>query len=359
MRVLSISTDRSILKPMSAAAVRMGAYAMQLDAFDIIVCTRRSDRLSPHLISTSVHAYPTASRSRLTYGIGALRIAWRLPRPDVITVQDPFETGFIGLIISWFLKVPLHVQVHTDFLAPEFVRHSFLNRIRVMLAGYILPRARRIRVVSQRIRKGLDERYHLKVPITVLPIFVDIERFSTARAGSLGNQFVQFRKKVLVVARLEVEKNVELALRSFAEISPQDACLIIVGEGSERKRLERLTSKLGVESQVFFEGEQDALAYYALADLVLVPSFYEGYGMVIVEALAAGKPVLATDVGVAREAGAIVASPEKFADMLASWFAEGMRAGKLLNYPYQNFDAYVKAWCDDIKSSSAQSSPNP
>ena len=70
--------------------------------------------------------------------------------------------------------------------------------------------------------------------------------------------------------------------------------------------------------------------------------------MTIVEALAAGKPVLATDVGVAREAGAIVASPERFAGMLADWFEQGMRVGKLLHYPYQNFDEYVSAYTADI-----------
>lgn len=359
MNVLSIGTDRTILRPQSPAAHRQIAYGTKFDELNIIICSLHREGLSPQTLSVGVHAYPTASLNRLLYGVGAFRIARHLPRPDVITVQDPFETGLIGLIISWFLRVPLHVQVHTDFCAPEFANHSFLNRIRAMLAGFVLPRAKRIRVVSSRIKESLATSYKLQATPTVLPIFVDIERLRTARAGNLGNQFVQFRKKLLIVARLEPEKNVELALRSFDEVAPDDACLIILGDGSERKKLEKLSTSLKIQSQVFFEGEQDALAYYALADLVLFPSHYDGYGMVIVEALAAGKPVLSTDVGVAREAGAIVATPEKFSAMLASWFAEGMREGKLLNYPYQSFDAYVKAWCDDIKSSAAQSSPNP
>ena len=357
MNMLSIGTDRTILRPESPAAHRQIAYGTKFDELNIIICSLRREALSPQTLSVGVHAYPTASSSRWLYGLGALRIARRLPKPDVITAQDPFETGLIGLIISRFLKVPLHVQVHTDFLAPEFVHHSLLNKVRVMLAGFVLPRAHRIRVVSERIRKSIDEHYHLRSLITVLPIFVDIERLRTARAGTLGNTFMRFKKKILVVARLEAEKNVELALRSFAGAAPKDACLIILGDGSERRNLERLASKLGVESQVFFEGEQDALPYYALADLVVVPSSYEGYGMVIVEALSAGKPVLSTDVGVAREAGAIVASPEKFGVMLASWFEEGMRVGKLMNYPYESFDVYVKAWCADVQSTTFVSSP--
>ena len=70
--------------------------------------------------------------------------------------------------------------------------------------------------------------------------------------------------------------------------------------------------------------------------------------MVIVEALAAGKPVLSTDVGIARDAGAIVAPTEGFADALAKWFTNGPRTGTLRSYPYQDLTAYVKAYCGDI-----------
>jgi glycosyltransferase involved in cell wall biosynthesis len=70
--------------------------------------------------------------------------------------------------------------------------------------------------------------------------------------------------------------------------------------------------------------------------------------MVIVEALAAGKPVLSTDVGIAREAGAIVATEKDFATVLAEWFKNGPRTGELKNYPYKTFEAYVRAYSDDI-----------
>ena len=105
---------------------------------------------------------------------------------------------------------------------------------------------------------------------------------------------------------------------------------------------------MNVESRVFFEGARDAALYYALADLILVPSKYEGYGLVIVEALAAGKPALSTDVGIAREAGAIVTSEQNFATDLTRWFESGPRAGGLKNYPYKNFEEYVRAYCGDV-----------
>ncbi|OGG72676.1 hypothetical protein A3A38_00370 [Candidatus Kaiserbacteria bacterium RIFCSPLOWO2_01_FULL_53_17] len=347
MRVLVLGSDRLLFNPQSEVAKRQIAYGLKFSELNIIVFSLRREKHSPRMLSPDVHVYPTASASRFLYGLDAFRIARRLAPPDVISVQDPFEAGLIGVFLARMLKIPLHVQVHTDFLGSEFASHGILNKLRVRIAGFVLGKARRIRVVSERIRKSL-ERYQLTAPITILPIFVDVERFKTAHAGDLVHEFVQFRKRLLVVSRLEPEKNVRLAIDSFANVAPDGACLIIVGDGSSRRALEKRAARLGVADYVFFVGAQDPLPYYALADLVLVPSKYEGYGMTIVEALAAGKPVLATDVGVAREAGAIVASPERFAGMLADWFEQGMRVGKLLHYPYQNFDEYVSAYTADI-----------
>ncbi|OGG58825.1 hypothetical protein A2765_00390 [Candidatus Kaiserbacteria bacterium RIFCSPHIGHO2_01_FULL_56_24] len=346
MHILAIGTDRSLFQPQSASAQRQIAYGTRLGELSIIVFSLREQKLSAQTLAIGVHAYPTGSRSRLFYGWDTFRIVRRLPKPDVISVQDPFETGLIGLLVARWLRVPLHVQVHTDFLSPAFAELSFMNRIRVSLAGIVLRRAARVRVVSERIKESVAKRYGLKMPITILPIFVDVERFRNAAPCGLEARFSRFDTKVLVVARLEKEKNVGLAIESFKKAAPENACLIILGDGSESQMLRQQAS-----ANVFFEPWQDPAPYYALADLVLVPSAYEGYGLVIIEALAAGKPVLSTDIGIAREAGAIIASSEQFPATLASWFEEGIREGKLLNYPYRSFEEYVDAYCDDTAAS--------
>jgi len=207
----------------------------------------------------------------------------------------------------------------TDFLSPEYAKHSFLNRLRVFAAGFVLRRAARIRVVSERIRDSLKTKnYKLKTKPTVLPIFVDVESFRNTRTDeSLAKRFAGFGTRILVVSRLESEKNVALAIRAFAKCAPKDSCLIIVGKGSEKPRLLRIAEELGVSNRVFFEGAEAPIKYYKLANLVLAPSLYEGYGMVIVEALASGVPVLSTDVGIAQETGTIVAPQEKFAELFA------------------------------------------
>jgi len=347
MRVISIGSDRSLGVPSSASARRQIAYGMRLGDLRIIVFSLIDQHFPSYALSIETHVYPTSSKRRLAYGWSAFWIAMKLPAPDVVTVQDPFETGLVGWMIARLRRAKFHVQVHTDFCSPAFRTHSFVNRIRVRIARFIIRRADRIRVVSERIKDSIEVAYHPKVPISVLPIYVDIEHFKKARSGAIAGRFSKFSKRLLVVARLEKEKDVALAIDALAK-TPQDVCLIIVGEGSQKKKLEKKAGTLGLAGRVFFEGATDPWPYYALADLILVPSKFEGYGLVIVEALAAEKPVLATDVGVAREAGAIITSSENFADALVGWIENGQQIGVLLGYPYQSFDEYADSYAADL-----------
>jgi glycosyltransferase involved in cell wall biosynthesis len=360
LRVLQIGADRSkrgILYPDSPAVARQVGYGEHFGSLDIVGFSLSSDKRLPFKASPKVQIYPTSSASRLFYGLDTMRIARRLPRPDVISVQDPFETGLLGALMSWMMSVPLHVQVHTDLLAPAYARHSVINRVRVLVARLTLARASRIRVVSERIKRSLEAQWGIKVPITVLPIFADLERLKNITPDvALSVRFGQFKHRLLVVARLEPEKNVALAIHAFAQVAPPEACLIIVGDGSDHGHLVTLAYKLGLADRVFFESEKDVPPYYATADLVLVPSLYEGYGLVIVEALAAGKSVISTDVGCAREMGATIAEPPHFAQALAAWFAvkpDVPRATGLASYPYKNFEEYAKAYAQDIAACTA------
>ncbi len=350
MRVLQIGSDRSkrgILVPGSPAYLRQKAYATQFGELDIIGFSLRSDGFSPHEEKT-LRIIPTRSWSKLFFGLDTLRIVRTLQRPAVVSAQDPFETGLLALLVARMRHVPLHVQVHTDFLSPEYARHSLLNHVRTRIAGFVLRRAARIRVVSDRIKISLAYTYKGLPEISVLPIFVDLALVRGAADPAIAGRFAHFKTRVLVVSRLEPEKNVALAIQAFAAASPADACLIIVGGGSERAKLELMARTTPARERIFFEGEQSAAPYYAFADLLLVTSKYEGYGLVIVEALSCGVPVLSTDVGAARDVGAIIAPAEEFDFALNDWFRTGARGGHLIGYPYANAGEYISAYCADI-----------
>jgi len=353
VRVLQIGADRSkrgILVPGSAAYQRQKAYAEKIGNLDIIGFSLESDPFSESRES-ALHVVPTRSVTKYVYGLSAMVLALRMPRPDAVSAQDPFEAGLVAFLISRYFGAPLHVQVHTDFLSPNYSRMSALNRVRVSIAGFVLSRASRVRVVSQRIKDSIEKTYMLRVPVTVLPIFVDIQKIRSAvPPADLVSKFSKYSTKMLYVGRLEPEKHPCLALRAFARSAPEGACLVVVGTGSEAGYLRKLAAELQIENRVFFEGEQESAPYYGIADLVLVTSRYEGYGLVIVEALARGVPVLSTDVGAAREVGAIVAEEREYADALKKWCAGGPTNGSLGEYPYGGFEEYVQKYCDDIAS---------
>lgn len=339
--MMLIGTDRMLFASGSSVRQRIARFGSEYtDALDSIVFSTRehgvtkSDELGPQ-----VHAYSTNSCSRFLYGWDAFRIARRLPRPDIVSAQDPFETGLIALCIARFFGVPLAVEIHTDFLSPSFMQHSLLNRFRVLLAGFVLRHAAGGYAVSEKMRDGVMQRYKHTFPLRTLPIYIDVERFT--KIPHIPHE--RFKTALLWVGRLEPEKNPELALTALLTVRHAgfDAGLTFVGDGRLAASLKERVRALGLGEWVEFAGVvPDVAPYYARTDLLLVTSQYEGYGMVIVEALAAGVPVLATDVGIAREAGASIATGS-YANALTQWFAAPRSRGSLKMHLYKNEEEYL------------------
>lgn len=307
MNVLSIGTDRTIFTEGSAARTRMVEYGRLFTELHIVVFAKSGLGLKVEQIAPNVWVYPTQSRSRLFYVSNAYKVAKKVGTQKtgewVVSTQDPFETGFVGMGLSRVLRAPLQIQIHTDFLSPYFRSSSFLNRIRVFMARLTLPHADRIRVVSERIKQSLEKAgYKLKTKPVVLPIVVDVEKIQTAQPLiDLHKKYPQFSKIVLMASRLEKEKNIPMAIEAFKTALKEipGAGLVIVGKGGEEKRLRDYALREGLEKNVVFEGwQQDLVSYYKTADVFFSASLYEGYGLTLVEAALSGCPTVASDVGV-------------------------------------------------------------
>lgn len=144
--------------------------------------------------------------------------------------------------------------------------------------------------------------YGVKKPIMVLPSGIDCKRYQ-----GKTNHFLKKRlgispqtKIILCVARFGREKSLDFLLKSFAKIhaSLPDTALVLVGDGPEREKLERIRSEAGLTSCVYFTGfipQKDMPSVYKDADLFVFASQTETQGLVIFEALAAGLPVVAVD----------------------------------------------------------------
>lgn len=306
MKILVIGSDRSIFQEGSEARQRMIEYGALADEMHIIVFAERKFGFAKAQLSDTTWAHPTNSRAKWFYIADAARIGSALAAPDVVTAQDPFECGLAGWLIARRRKTPLQLQVHTDFLSPYFCRGSFLNRIRTRSARFLISRATRIRVVSERVRNSLTTHFTLDASrIDVLPIFIDTEKIKHASITvDLHKKYPRFDFIALMASRFTKEKNISLALAVVKKLIRQfpKLGLVVVGSGPDKERLRSETARLGIKGYVVFEPWADDLAsYYKTADVFLLTSNYEGYGRTAVEALAAGIPVVMTDVGLAGE----------------------------------------------------------
>jgi D-inositol-3-phosphate glycosyltransferase len=143
--------------------------------------------------------------------------------------------------------------------------------------------------------------------VAVIPLGVNLRRFApgdraAARAG-LG--IGEAERILLAIGRIQPLKGLDILIRSLAEVTDRDGLSLWIIGGDDRaeseiERLRALAQEFGVAPMVRFVGpvDHEALpAYYHAADVVVMPSFYESFGLVAVEAMASGVPVVASRVG--------------------------------------------------------------
>lgn len=301
MRVLNLSLDSSLLDKSSISAQRMIEYGELTEKYNVIVPSREKKILD---LSDKTRAYGSGGNnrvSRLLKIYNLARIIIRQEKCDCITTQDPFEVGFIGLLLAEKFKVALNVQEHGDFFSQKYWRQEkLLHLCRYYLGLFVIKRADSVRVVSRRIKDYLIS--NLKISpdkIITVPVFMFVKTERQARLEKKEN-FV-----FLNLGRFVKQKNLLLLLKAFSQVLKKhpDARLLLIGRGPEEKKLKNICSRLNIASAVrFLDWTDNVDAYYAQADAYVLSSNYEGWGRVIIEATAAGLPIIMTDVGCAGEA---------------------------------------------------------
>ena len=322
MKVLFVSNDPAIFDPASAARARMRTYAATMEELHILSAAGPSarDEQEGNLYLHPVRAWKIFRIHSLTLRARALISAHGI---EVVSAQDPFEHGLAAYRATRGTGAKLHIQVHTDFLSPWFVRDGnwrspavrmpLLNRWRRRVADGVLPAADGIRVVSERIKASLLARYGPRpseigaqshgagIPEpAVIPVMVD----AVVPAPVPLPAHPAFTFTLIAVGRLEPEKRIEdilMALKLVIGHYPM-AGLFIVGDGRERGNLERMARSLGLADKVIFLGNRpDARGLMASANAFIQASAYEGYGRTLVEAALAKVPIITTDVGIVGE----------------------------------------------------------
>ncbi len=324
-QLLMISTDRSIFDKESVVAQRQIENAKSWEQVHIIIFAEKGKYPSTLQLGNNCYVYSTESTSKLFYPWGAISVGKLIVgnnKITEITCQDSSLTAMAGVALKNKFKIPLEIQIHGDIGSPYFVK-SFTNKIRHILAKKYLPKADRIRVVSNRIKdfvQKLLDKSGKNIPIEVRPISINEEEIKNApviEGADLRKKYKQFDQIVLMASRLESEKNIDLAIETWSAVVRDfpRAGLLIVGSGSCEDGLKKLVVQNQLQKSVIFESwvEKKALySYYKTCDIFLVTSLFEGYGLTLMEAKLSGAKIISTDVGIAREVGAEIVLHDHF-----------------------------------------------
>lgn len=227
---------------------------------------------------------------------------------EIDIVHTHAENGdFYGRIAAKIAGAPrLTSTIHTFYRETLRDRYSWAWMRNLIYRQDILTSSfcDKIITVSGAIKRqvasdGVAEDKIVVVPNGVIPDQYDCEKDNRAKIlaelGLTGDERIAG-----AVGRLSPVKNIEALLLAAKKTTPTvpKARFLIVGDGPRRGRLEEMAARLGIEKRVIFAGWQaDIKEYLSIMDVFVIPSLIEGSSFAILEAMALGKPVIATDVG--------------------------------------------------------------
>lgn len=239
-----------------------------------------------------------------------LRTIWKVYRlirqyqPDVVHTHTA-KAGFVGRVAAWLAGVPVivhtfHGHVFQGYFSPTMTRvFLLLERMTARMSSTVIT-------LTDGLRRDLADVYHItdREHITVLPLGLDLAPFAAVvrKNGAFRREHGIPADAPLsgIVGRLVPVKNHRLFLDAAARVRAHvpDAHFVIIGDGELRGELEAQVDALGLRDAVTFTGWMQNLApVYADLDINVISSVNEGTPVSVIEALAAGCPVVATAVG--------------------------------------------------------------
>jgi len=302
-----ISLDASLLseKPIGDVRARMQTYADAAGSLTVLVIGSAVRKQ----VSNNLLVLGTGGRTKQSRLLRAISLARTFAKDvDVISAQDPFFSGLIALRARSSATQPVVIDLHGDFFGVEWKKsNGFKGTLLLWLASYVLKRVRGIRAVNQKIADDIISRAITNVVPQIIPVAVDARAFSqcsndlrTALQDEFGGHPI-----VLSVGRIEKQKGIYDLIEAFGLFikNQKSAQLVVVGSGADEDHVRKTVARAGLSSAVHFAGvvsPHELACYYHLCDLFVLASHHESFGRVIIEAGAAGKPVIATETAGAQ-----------------------------------------------------------
>jgi glycosyltransferase involved in cell wall biosynthesis len=252
------------------------------------VLARRNGRFARRMNDEGFSVAEFAGNGQNPLALWQIRRCLRRLRPDVLHYNDPHAVTAAGLA-SVGLKIPVRVAVRHVAWPIRSPRRFLAFCDRIICVSH---------AVADVCRAG-------KFPPEMLRVVFlagDPERVLAGdrRRGRLAAGVADDRTMILVVAGLNENKGHAFLLDAMPAVLQRhpDAHLILAGDGPQAEPLQHQTQRLGIESHVRFLGyRRDIPDLLHAADLVVLPSLAEGFGLAVVDAMFAGVPVVATATG--------------------------------------------------------------
>lgn len=299
-------------------AARLGGLGLEVDVF-----TRRDDPRSPAVADlgrgarlVQIDAGPAVriekeEMTSLTGGFaeGVAAFAVREGRSYDLVHSHYWLSVDAGDLLAARWNVPHAAMFHT--LGDVKLRARASERespARLDAERRLVHRVDRVVAATEHERQLLRQIYRVPAShVAVIPLGADLDQFAPGdRADARAIVGIpETERVILAVGRIEPLKGLDILIQSLAQMSDRErvTLYIIGGDDRARSELDRLADvagQHGVADQVRFLGprpHEELPAYYRSADVVAAPSFYESFGLVAVEAMACGVPVVASRVG--------------------------------------------------------------
>ncbi len=328
MRIAQVSAHTSPLAPLGGRETGgMNVYVLELSqelarlGYEVDIFTRldgelpRVEQLAHNLRLIRVEAGPAQPIEKEAiidhlpeFARNMRRFVASQPEPYSAIHSHYWQSGWAGTLLARELHLPHVVMFHTLGEVKNRARISEQEpKLRIRHERTIARRATAIITASDHERLLL-QRYYGADPdrMHTVPCGIDLARFRPLDRG-ISRQALGLPpdSPVLIwVGRLEKLKGVDILISAVAQLDERDFTLLIVG-GDERatdlkQELMAQAAFEGISANVRFIGavaHDDLPAYYSAADVCVVPSYYESFGLVAVEAMACGTPVVASRVG--------------------------------------------------------------
>jgi len=300
-------------KAISDERDRMLEYGKHLDELFIVVHTLKKDRFSPIKLSDNITIIPSNGRNRLFSFYNLSKISSSLCsqfKIDIINAQEPYNMGVIGCYLKKRYGCKLITAVlGSNVYNKDWISESKLNYLQGVIGKWVLKYSDFIQVDGSKTEIELIEKGVPRKKIfnkVVVPKGFDELRFANGeniREKILGGKF---EKILLFVGRIEKQKNLRGLLSIMPDILKLNSkvLLLIIGEGKEKNKLERLVENLSIEENLLFLGNipfNNLPDYYAASDIFLLPSNYEGFARSLILAGISGKAIVSTNVSGASE----------------------------------------------------------